>query len=287
MIGSEKRKMLLLLGLALIAIVIIAASLPQLELKPGLPLPEFENNLVVASAESAEPVVEMSVNGFFTVLFALILGGSTLYILYKVIKGATWKEIFLFLRAILGLSLFITVILLLVMLLPGSPSAEIVEMPLPTPEPIIRSPLGSAPPILLWLVGIGLLITGSLIVFWIIRSTPPRSTTIDLVGLEAEKAWQELKIGLGLKDVIIKCYRQMSLALEKDKGIERKSFMTTGEFEELLEAAGVPHDPIHELTRLFEAARYGNWQSNPVDEQKAIESLEAIMQYCQSARDGQ
>ena len=61
--------------------------------------------------------------------------------------------------------------------------------------------------------------------------------------------------------------------------------MTTGEFEELLEEAGVPHDPIHELTRLFEAARYGNWQSNPVDEQKAINSLEAIMLYCQSVKD--
>ena len=80
------------------------------------------------------------------------------------------------------------------------------------------------------------------------------------MGLEAEKAWQALITGLDLKDVIVKCYRQMSLALEKEQGIERKDFMTTREFENLLEAAGIPHDPIHQLTQLFEAVRYGNWQ---------------------------
>jgi hypothetical protein len=44
--------------------------------------------------------------------------------------------------------------------------------------------------------------------------------------------------------------------------------MTTGEFENLLETAGLPHDPIHQLTQLFDAVRYGNWKPNPADEQK-------------------
>jgi hypothetical protein len=76
----------------------------------------------------------------------------------------------------------------------------------------------------------------------------------------------------------------MSLALEQEQGIERKDFMTTREFEHLLETAGVPHDPIHQLTRLFEAVRYGNWQPNPVDEQKAIHCLQAIMLYCREPK---
>jgi hypothetical protein len=53
--------------------------------------------------------------------------------------------------------------------------------------------------------------------------------------------------------------------------------MTTGEFENVLETAGIPHDPIHQLTRLFEAVRYGNWQPNLADEQTALQCLEAIM----------
>ncbi len=72
--------------------------------------------------------------------------------------------------------------------------------------------------------------------------------------------------------------------LEKEQGIERKDFMTTGEFEVLLETAGAPHDPVHQLTQLFEAVRYGNWQPNPMDDQKAIQALEAIMLFSQEAK---
>ena len=98
-------------------------------------------------------------------------------------------------------------------------------------------------------------------------------------GLEAEKAWRALQTGLDLKDVIIKCYRQMGLALKEEQGIEREDFMTTGEFQHLLATAGVPYGPVHQLTRLFDAVRYGNWQPNPTDKHEAIQSLEAIMVY--------
>jgi hypothetical protein len=59
--------------------------------------------------------------------------------------------------------------------------------------------------------------------------------------------------------------------------------MTTGEFEILLETAGIPHEPIHQLTLLFDAVRYGHWQPNAVDEQKAIQCLEAIMLHSHDA----
>jgi hypothetical protein len=128
------------------------------------------------------------------------------------------------------------------------------------------------------------LVIGALVGVWILASSSGRALPIDLVGFEAEKAWQALRSGLDLKDVIITCYRQMSLALEHEQGIKRKDFMTTGEFENLLAAAGIPHDPIHQLTRLFEAVRYGNWQPNPADEQMAIQCLEAIMLYSRETK---
>jgi len=123
-----------------------------------------------------------------------------------------------------------------------------------------------------------------LIGFWIFSPSSRRPLTIDLVGLEAEKAWQALKTGLDLKGVIVHCYRQMSLALEREQGIEREEWMTTREFENLLEAEGIPHDPIHQLTQLFEAVRYGDWQPNPVDEQKAIHCLQDIMLHSREAK---
>jgi hypothetical protein len=116
-------------------------------------------------------------------------------------------------------------------LLPKSGDLVPMELPVQTVTPLVTSPLGPVPPLLIWLVGIGLLVTGSLIGFWLYTSDSKRTTTMDVVGLEAEKARLALMTGLDLKDVIVKCYRQMSLALEKEQGLEREDFMTTGEFE--------------------------------------------------------
>jgi hypothetical protein len=284
MTSSAKRKALILLGLVMIIMVIIAASLPRLEFQPGMPLPRLENSQLVIVSVEEKPFVAISVNEFFEVLFVLILAGSMLYVMYKLLRGANWKDLTTFIGWILFISLIVGGFIFLILLLPESKDSVPMELPIPTPTPPVTSPLGPVPPILLWLVGIGLVVISILIGIWIFGSATGRATTIDLVGLEAEKAWQALIIGLDLKDVIIKCYHQMSLALEKEQGIERKDFMTTREFEDLLEAAGVPHDPIHQLTQLFEAVRYGNWQPNMMDEQKAINCLEAIMIYSREAK---
>ncbi len=55
--------------------------------------------------------------------------------------------------------------------------------------------------------------------------------------------------------------------------------MTPREFERLLENEGVPAEPARQLTGLFEAVRYGQWQPNPGDEQKAVSCLDAIEAY--------
>jgi hypothetical protein len=285
MTGSTKRKALILLGMVMIIVVILAASLPQLKLQPGMPLPELEKNLVVVGAAGDEPFESLEINRFVMYLLVLFSLGLFLYVFYKLLRGANWKNIRAAIRPILVICLVISFIMFLIMLIPKTPGTAAVEMPLPTPAPIVRSPLGPVPPLLLWLVGIGLLIMGILIAVWIYRSAANPITTIDLLGLEAEKAWQEIKLGVGLKDVIIKCYRQMSLALEKEQGIQRQKYMTTGEFEKLLDAEGVPHNPIHQLTRLFEAARYGDWQPNPADEQEAIDCLESIISYSRRVKE--
>jgi hypothetical protein len=204
---------------------------------------------------------------------------------YRLLRGAKWKNLIGFIWQMLVIGLILGGFAFLIMLMPESESSTVVELPAPTPDPHVTAPLGPVPPLLLWLVGFGLLVTGILIAIWIVGSPANRATTIDIVGLEAEKAWRELKAGLGLKDVIIKCYRQMSLALAEEQGIERKDSMTAREFESFLEAAGVPRNPVHQLTQLFEAARYGNWQPNPTDEQKAIHCLEAIVLYTREAKE--
>jgi hypothetical protein len=283
MTGSTKHNALILLGLVMIITVIIAASLPQLELQPGMPVPRLENSQVVLAPTEEEPLVAISINEFFKVLFVLALAGSILYVIYRMIRGVGWVNVRYFLQLIMVISMIAGSIIFLIMLLPKTQSALPMEMPVPTYTPLVTSPLGPVPAVLLWLVGIGLLVSSILLGIWIFAPSR-RAKTIALVGLEAEKARQALMAGLDLKEVIVKCYQQMSLALEQEQGIAREDFMTTREFENLLEAAGLPHDPIHQLTQLFEAVRYGKWQPHLLDEQKAINCLEAIMFYSRETK---
>jgi len=284
MTGSARRNSLILLIVVAMITMIIAASLPQLELQPGMPLPKLEDNRVVIEPDEAGSSGIIPVDEFILIFVLLLAAGSILYALFKALRGANWKDITTFIWQMLVILLIISGFLFLITMLPGSRGSIAMEQPLPTRMPPVSSPLGPVPPALLWLVGMGLLAVVILMGIWISGSSSSRATTIDLVGLEAEKAWRELKIGVGLKGVIIKCYRQMSLALAKEQGIEREESMTTGEFENLLEAAGIPRDPVHQLTRLFEAVRYGNWQPGSFDEQDAIHCLEAIIAYSRGAK---
>lgn len=283
MTGAIKRKTLLMLGAAIFIIVILAAALPRLEFQPGMPLPSLQHGELVAAPDEEEPYVSISTTKFILVFIGIVLTGATLYSAYQLFRGADWRLISAFLRYILLISVMIGCLVFLVMLIPNSNISTPAEIPVATPQPVVTSPLGSAPPSLLWLVGAGLLVIGALVVMW--AFSPSRQPNpIDLVGLEAEKAHHALTTGGDLKDVIVHCYTQMSLALKQEKGIERKEFMTTGEFETLLKDAGIPHEPIHQLTRLFDAVRYGHWQPNSVDEQKAIQCLEAIMVHSRTIR---
>jgi len=285
MTGSAKRNSLILLGLVMMITIMIAASLPQLELQLGMPLPKLENDQVVVPPAEAQPTGTISVSRFILAFVSLLIAVLMLRMLYKLLRGARWKDITGIIGPMLVISLVVGGLLFLILLLPKSEGAVVMEQPVPSPEPSVGPPLGPVPPWLFWVVGFALLVVGILMGIWIFVSASSRAMAIDVVGLEAEKALQELKAGVGLKGVIIKCYRQMSLALEKEQGIERKEFMTTREFEDLLEAAGFPYDPIHQLTRLFEAVRYGNWQPNPLDEQNAIDCLGAIMLFSRKAKE--
>jgi hypothetical protein len=277
MTGNAKRKALIFLGLVILSTMVVAVSLPPLELQPGMPLPSVERGQVVVEVPEEGRLASISAIRFILVLIGIVLTGTTLYAAYQLLRGVDWKLITDFLRSVLIISTVIGCLVFLVMLFPDSTSTvPPVEIPLSTPKPLVTSPVGTVPPSLLWVAGVILLAISVAVLMWVFTPSQP-ARPIDLVGVEAEKARQALIAGAGLKDVIVQCYIQMSRALKQEKGIERKDFMTTREFETLLESAGIPHAPLHELTRLFDAVRYGNWQPNATDEQKAMECLEAIM----------
>jgi len=62
MTGSAKQKTLILLGWVVIITVILSASLSQLELGPGLPLPSLDNGQVVIAPEEQEQAVLLPIS---------------------------------------------------------------------------------------------------------------------------------------------------------------------------------------------------------------------------------
>jgi hypothetical protein len=278
---DAKRKALIFLVLALIMTLVIGAGLPRLRFQPGLPLPNVQfGQLVVPPSANSQPV-GMPVSALFIVLLLTCLTGFLFFGIYRLLRGSHWKEVLSsFVYFLLVLLVTFGLLFLAVRLLPSSP--WLAAASLPGPKPFEYSSVGPVPPILIWLAGLGLLAALISLVVAIIRSR-----SLPVAGpwaLEAEKARLAILAGDNLKDVIVRCYQRMSQALLQEQSLVREPFMTTGEFERLLAAQGVPRDPVHQLTQLFEAVRYGHWQPDAGDEQRALHSLDAILAYSRSTK---
>ena len=285
MTESGKKRLLIIVGLVALAMLLVAASLSQMELRPGLPLPSLEGGRLVAPSTPEIPVVQITINDFFRTVLSFLIAVMALYVAFRMFKGTPWKKLSsYFLQSAFIILIVMGTLALMISLMPTSTDLPITLPLAPTPEPEVTTPLGTPPLAVKWLAAIGLAISITIAGMWFFNLVTQSNTNPNLIELEAEKARLELLAGNGLASVVLRCYQQMSLALQKEQGIEREIYMTTGEFENLLVARGFPSQPVHQLTQLFEAVRYGHWQSNADDEQKALDSLTAIVKHSQERK---
>jgi hypothetical protein len=285
LVDEAKRKSLIFLLMVLILTLMIGVGLPRLRFQPGMPLPSLSNDgQVFAIPSEGAPPVGVKVNTLLFISLLILLGGYLLIQIYRLVKGFNWKKLlsqaFSFLFTLL---VIFGVLSLVINLLPES-QVEVYAEPILEPQPAMTAPLGPVPPLLVWLAALGLAGCAVVLGIWLVSSK--RRPAVNLWELEAEKARQAILAGQDLKNVILGCYRRMSLALQEDQMIQREAFMTSKEFERLLTIKGVPHEPVHQLTQLFESVRYGHWQPDPSDERRAIQCLEAILDYSYAARQG-
>jgi hypothetical protein len=257
---------------------LLAAALPQLQLERGIPLPASEAT-PGASLPEITPAVTISISTFFKSALAIILILTLVVGAYKLLRGARWKDI-------LGPILLFTVTTLVILgILAILVNVHVTFNPqqsetLPPAVPVPSAPAGPLPLDFTWLAATALAAGVVGLGLWLVLHKSKPIPTGEALQLEAERALYGLRAGLDLKDVIIECYLQMSRALQKERGIELEETMTAREFEKLLEGRGFPQAPVHQLTLLFEGARYGSRPPDAGDEQKALDCLAAIVQYC-------
>jgi hypothetical protein len=144
----------------------------------------------------------------------------------------------------------------------------------------------------LWLellVIVGVALSAAVLVFFLLdffvrRKTPPLARSFERLAQEAQNAVDALQAGGDVKDIVIRSYLQMSLIVREELGLAREKAMTPDEFEQTLVSTGVPRQPVHHLTRLFEEVRYGNRPTGREDERQAIADLSAIAAFCRGSQ---
>ncbi|MGQ9477079.1 MAG: DUF4129 domain-containing protein [Candidatus Bipolaricaulia bacterium] len=104
------------------------------------------------------------------------------------------------------------------------------------------------------------------------RGEEPLAELAALAGAAAG----ELEAGGSLRDVVLRCYREMSQLLSEREKVPFTRAMTAREFEARLRGVGVRDDHVTQLSRLFEFVRYGGRASGPKEVAEAIACLEAI-----------
>ncbi|MBN1955154.1 MAG: DUF4129 domain-containing protein [Anaerolineae bacterium] len=295
MTDRTRRWAVLLSALAIVAVVLLAASLANLELLPGSTAPRIRET---PDFEGGAPpfLRDQLISAIFVVLGILTVLFVAFFIFYLIFVADTKKRLLI----TLGLLIWFLILYLVshatsrpleqAQATPGTPPAAT-----PAPVPPLSSEADMAgieldvhpPAWLVWLGAVALaliavgLLAGIAWIFW--SRARDAAGPLEELAREAERALAALEAGADVHDTIVRCYLQMNHVLQKQRGISRPEAMTPREFERGLRTAGLPPEPVASLTRLFEKVRYGARTPDEGEERQAITSLEAIIKACRGA----
>ena len=282
MTSSTKRIVLIFLSVTLISIILLSSSLSNLQLHIGKPFPGAGDSESITSPAMAVPSTNIYPNIFLRGLFALIFLILVIDVSIRLITLTDVKQI---LRLVLIILLLLALAVALPRVTPGKPaisSEESSNLTIPPSLAYPTSPLGRPPQGLIWLILFIFILGVSLPAIKMLKRQLRSRRVKEQLLQEAEYAVNAMKNGEDFKNVIMRCYSQMTCTLQEERRIMRNYSMTVREFEGLLESKGFPPAPVKQLSRLFEKARYGKKQTIIDDEKMAVESLNEIIQFCRS-----
>ncbi|UCC61875.1 MAG: DUF4129 domain-containing protein [Anaerolineae bacterium] len=286
----ERRKlwMLLLLGTATAALILLSTALTGLELLPGQPFTlsrepsdSLGGSKMLPGADILAPLFRA-----VTIIFGLLL---PVFIIYFIVSPEFRK------RVLRDLFFMLPLFLIFYLLMHRPPDileqAEEAQPLGPLAEAFPRAPTPefvATPP--QWLVVaanlvLALLVAASVVgavwLLWHLRR--PRVSPLERLAQEAEEAIEAIQAGGDLKNTVMRCYYEMSRVLREQRGIRRQRDTTPREFERQLEQLGLPGERIRQLTRLFEKVRYGAKAVAEDEERQAIACLTAVVEFCRSS----
>jgi hypothetical protein len=228
----------------------------------------------------------------FRTALIIMLIGLPLAVVYFIISPQFRRQV------LRKLAIFLTIFILLLVIAerrqqqqirdrqPQSQGMEGFNLPIGSSDAIDNLRDTLKPPPLWLIIGASFLLSGIIVLilififrmFWLMRRN--RSPLPEL-SETAQQTVQQIDAGGNFANAVLRCYAEMSRTLSDCRGIRHGYAMTPREFEAFLSEFGLPAEPVHQLTRIFEMVRYGNKAPRKDDEAIAIASLQVIVTACQ------
>jgi hypothetical protein len=286
----SKLWVLLFLAIALVALVVLAAGIAGLTMPPGTPF-------TLATGDRAAQIVTpvpLSDAQMSTLARLIRIGMVVILALlpFSIIYMLLTKE---GRRRLLPNLILFALLLLLARNLSGSMRATTDLNFLRGAQGLGANELGALPPpsefsgaVPAWLTAFtsltlaafAVLMIGLLVWGLSRRRGQPAPMFLEQIAEEAQGALAALQAGGDLRNAIIRAYREMNRVVFEARGVARAREVTPHEFEQQLQRAGLPAEPVHDLTHLFEEARYGAKEMGAAEEALAVASLTAIIAAC-------
>jgi|SRR5271157_5732540 len=287
-LGSQSFS-ILLGGIAILAVVYIAAGLPSFKFQPAESL--VINQAVVTPVPQAAPVAGQP----FPLDTILVLTAGLLVLLaglFALIDREQRKKLLI---ALLRIGLTTAAILFALSRLGRIPPPVAPEKTdqAPFPGQLLSGPASTSqlftPPHLaswaIYLITVLLLLGIGGGVGWFLRRKRKdrQALPLDELASIARTTLDDIRSGSDWEDAVVKCYVRMSATVGRRRDLARSATVTPTEFAVQLEQAGIPGPAIRQLTSLFEGVRYGGKHSTEKDVQKAVDCLTTILHACGEA----
>ncbi len=287
--AGKRRVFLIILGITILGMLGLSIGLTGLPFQPGNMLP-LSGTLPYGNYQGFDLPGGPMLLQALRIIYIIALLVLPVVMIYLIISPVARRRLIKFLVRILpfvvGLYLFILFLKRLqdtnpqsTPLILGGSGTQPAPSVLPTPAPIP----GPSETAIVWIsAGISLVTVSALAwALWLLwRRRKLDLSPNRLIARQAQSALDALQAGGNLKNTIVRCYYQMSAVINKQRGILRSQAMTPHEFEEYLTTHGLPGEPIHQLTHLFEEVRYGDLEAGAAEEQVALNCLKAIVDAC-------
>lgn len=266
-----------------LSVFFLSSSLESLRFKPGTPLPTSTGVLPILTIGKGIQG-HWLVNLFLISLFAMF----PIAVILLIFSSEARKVFRKYAKALIIWFLFLLGVRFIVLLfnqenitnpelasspaLPNAldpPSMQTTSTP-STLENYVPSVL---PEWLGYLIGFFFIFILGIVIYFYWSSKNNNDDSLSAITL---KTIRDIQQGRRWEDAVIECYAQMNTTISQQKQIQRKSFLTPTEYARELISFGLPFEPVHKLTQLFEHARYGHYSAHEEEKKLAIHYLEKI-----------